>query len=53
MASSSVLMFWKAVQLCPTGETFYANFTQQFEYYWQLRLTPEMAIIKQLPGKEL
>ena len=51
MTSSSVLMSWKAVQRCPMGETFSDKITQQFEYFWQLRLTPEMTIIKVRSGK--
>ena len=46
-------MFWKAVLRCSMGETFYDKNTQQVEYYWQLRLAPEMAIIKNLSGKEV
>ncbi len=53
MTSSSVLMFWKADQRCPMGKALSDKITQQFEYYWQLRLTPEMAIIKHLSGKEV
>jgi hypothetical protein len=53
MTISSVLMLWKADQRCPMGETFSDKITQQFEHYWHLRLTPEMAIIKHLSGKEV
>lgn len=50
MTSSSVLMSCKTVQRHPMGETFSDKITQQFEYSWQLRLTPEMAIIKLRPS---
>ena len=43
----------KAVLRCLIGETFSDKITQQFEDCWQLRLTPEMAIINHVAGGQV